>query len=97
MAKTVERWTWKIKVGQVAQAVELLKEEWEGFEGCPQRVYTSWFGPGATVMWEGEFESMDERKEYWVKWPQHPRSEGFTQEFQELVDSIISRELWHLP
>ena len=98
MAKVVERYTWKIKTGQVTKAVELLKEEWEGSESVPpQRVYTSWFGPGSTVMWEGEFESMDERQEFWDKWFQHPRAEGWIEELLELVDSHISRELWNLP
>ena len=77
----MERWTWKIKAGQREKAVELLKEDWEGFKVCSQRVYTSWFGPGAAVMWEGEFGSMDEREEFWEKWFQHPRAREWMQEF----------------
>jgi hypothetical protein len=47
-------------------------------------------------MWEAEFESMEERLQFWEEWGAQPKAQEFMEKLVALVDSTVSREIWHM-
>jgi hypothetical protein len=95
----VDRWTWKVKFENREEFEELLKAERER-AGIAARIYVtgtlSTFGPPATVMWEVEYESEEERTKALAEWWSQPEAQEWAWKLWALVEVDSSHELWLL-
>ena len=60
----VERWTWKVKVGCRTEVIKMVKAMVEE-AGLTPRVCTYTFGPWWIVTSDLEFETEEDRREFW--------------------------------
>jgi len=83
----VERWTWKVKQWCRDEVVELTKAMVEEM-GLTPRICTFTFGPWDVVMSDLEFESEEDRIEWWagLDWSQ-PATAAWHKRERELVVS----------
>ncbi len=92
----VERWTWKAKPGRKSELIEWAKALVER-EGLTARVYSTWFGSYNTVSMDAEFETDQDRLEYWagIDWSQ-PEVIASLEKLHELMESENMHELLHV-
>jgi hypothetical protein len=92
----IERWTWKAKVGCRAEVIELVKAMVEE-AGLTPRVCTYAFGPYQVVISDLEFETEQDRQEWWagVDWSQPAMVEWHKKE-PDLTESDIDHALLHV-
>ena len=88
----LERWVWKVKWGCEDRLIALLKEEGER-QGWSSRLYTPVTGPWPTVAMDTEFESLDQREDWYTELRARPSTPAFMQKLGELVESAFC-ELW---
>ena len=91
-----ERFTFKAKLGSPDKAVELLKAQRERRGDASIRIYRTRFGQGQRVMWEKEFQDLAELEEFWDDLQAQPEFQEFLSEFNELIDSVVSHDIWTL-
>ena len=96
MAKVVERWAWKAKEGCKDELVELTKA-WVERHDLAARVYTFAFGDWDAVSADLDFETMEDREEFWhgVDWSQ-PEDAEVMKNSRALRESGVTVELLHL-
>lgn len=89
----IERWTWKTKFGCKDEVIKLVKAMVEGL-GLTPRVCTFTFGPYHTVFSDLEFESEEDRKQFWDDFDgSQPDFVEWHKRQPELTESDITREL----
>ena len=91
------RWILKVKPGKWGKAIELAQSvkkvcpDWEG------RIYTSEYGPGDTLIFEDEHESVAEFEAYWNKYHDKPEFTAWWNEWNNKVaDSGSSTDVWYM-
>ncbi len=94
----VERYTWEAKPGRRNDAVEWCKKllDREENKGLTARIYTTEFGLYNKVTMEVEFETEEDRQEYWagVEWTEELRE--FVETHHDMLESGQTRELLRL-
>ena len=91
----VQRVEWQIKVGQVQEALALLREV-VGVPNVPlaKRVYSSRIGRGAMIALEWEWKSMAEYEKAW-EWNATPAAAAFYEKWNKLMRGNM-QEIWDL-
>ena len=78
--------------------VELIKAEGQRFSSPhlhAVRIYSGDIGCSAPISQEFEFESYEERGQFWRDW-ENARGADFGKEWAPLVSQTFSRETWNL-
>ena len=91
----VNRRTWFVKLGQIAEAVELIKAESERTGSTP-RIYTPYIGTFNEMALEFEFESLAEYEKFWSEYSASPEAAAFSEKFSRLIERGNKNEIWTL-
>lgn len=62
----VQRQQFRVKPGYVEEAIEILQDMWELVDPIPHRIYRGITGPYDTFYQELEFESFEQRDQWWL-------------------------------
>ena len=91
----VNRWTYTVKEGRMADVVELHKAEREQID-VPVRIYTPSIGSNYNVLIiELEFESLGHFEKFWVDWAAL-RAAEVGEKMATLVEPDAKQEIWTL-
>jgi hypothetical protein len=91
----INRITYKVKRGAIAEMVKLSKVEIERTRS-KATVYTAYFGPRDVVVFDFEFESLEAYQKFWNEWVASPEGDEFMKKFNTLLESGGSNELWYV-
>jgi hypothetical protein len=62
----VQRQRFKVKLGCVDEAIEVMQEMWKLIDPIPHRIYRGITGPFDTIYQELEFEDYEQRQKWWA-------------------------------
>ena len=93
----VNRRTFVAKKGCSDKVVKLLRTITNGF-AKPEvvRIYQSFVSPNDQVVWEGEFENLEEYAKFSAEWTGSKKRAAKLKSFDELMESGGSSEIWYL-
>jgi hypothetical protein len=91
----INRRIFKIKIGCMDQAIELIKAEIAATR-VKGTVYTSDLGPSDLLNMDIEFEGLGKYDEFWTGWGQSARAEDFFKVWNHLVENHIANEIWQV-
>ena len=91
----VRRWTYAVQDGNMNECIALLKEGF-GELGRNLRIYTSHTGPGATLAFEMEYESLSDYEAAAKEWWADPENAARAKKFGKLVEPERTTEFWSL-
>ena len=93
----VDRWTFSLKVGAMADARELIVDEAKKC-GPPHdwRVYVPRVGARDVLAVEFEFCSTCECEEWWTEWLETSEAADYLQVLYGLLEPGTTREIWKL-
>jgi hypothetical protein len=89
----IERWTWKAKFGCKDEVIKLVKAM-VAEAGLTPRVSTYLFGPYEVVISELEFETEQDRQEFWDDFDRNkPHITEWHKRQRDLTESEIGHDL----
>ena len=87
----VERNTISLKVGKIEPWIELWKAQPR--PEITQRLYIAQTGRRPQVVWEGEFESDEERVKWWQSWlspsPEHKKASEYVDHWETQFLTLV--------
>jgi hypothetical protein len=78
-------------LAHIQQARDIFKER-----GAIGRVYSSRFGPTDVIVWEENFDSVEDHDRLWAELGGTPETKAWFQKWFELVELGGSQEVWNL-
>ena len=92
-----ERFTFQVKPGKWDKAVKLAKEGKKNvWPFISSRIYTVWFGPMQTIVFELEFKDMADHDKKWEKLNAKKKWGTWVAKWQELIAVHGTHEIWGL-
>jgi hypothetical protein len=93
----VERRAYVVKEGRIQDAVDVIKEAWEGLDfPNAHRIYMPIIGPYNVVVQELEFKDLVESQEFWAAFSTRPKVSELSERWAELRAPGGGGEVWHL-
>lgn len=91
------RRTFLVARGCMEEAVAMAVTEIQRI-GSPRasRLYVPEIGPFSTLVFETEFESLEEYEKFWADWFASPEGIAFNEKWNSLIESGGTNEIWEM-
>jgi hypothetical protein len=92
------RRTWYIKLGRMGQARELIQQAVDIFKerSLVGRAYSPRFGPADVIVWEEDWESVEDHDKHWAEFRGDPETQEWFEAWHEVVERGGQQEVWRL-
>ncbi len=91
------RRTFIIKRGRIEEAAALIKAEVARVDiPNAQRIYTPMIAPFGVLVYEAEYENLEEYEKSWTEWGASPEAAAFLEEWNVLTETGGTNEIWEL-
>ena len=93
----VERRCYTVYEGREQEAIDILKEAWQGLDfPNAHRIYRTIVGPFDVVVQELEFEDLREREAFWADFFARPKTSELVEPWVQVRAPGGGSELWQL-